>query len=81
MRKSSLLAALAVVALAGAPAAAREKPADAPKEKKICKKMTTTSSRIPAKRVCRTAAEWAQASSQEELDDAAARLRGVARSN
>lgn len=81
MRKSSLLAAFAVTLLAGGGAVAKEKPADAPKEKKICKSVKTSSSRIPAKKICKTEAEWAQASSQEELDDAAGRLRGMTRGN
>ena len=80
MPRLSLLAAAAAL-LAGGVAVAEEKPQKAPKEKKICKTTTTTSSRIPAKRVCRTAAEWAQRSNQEELDDAEARLRGMSRGN
>lgn len=80
MRKSSLLAAAAVWLLAGA-ATAREKPPEAPKQKKICKSVKTTSSRIAAKRICKTEAEWAQASAQEELDGAEGRLRGMSRGN
>ena len=79
MRKSSLLAA-AVALLAGA-AVAKEKPADAPKEKKICKSVKTTSSRIASKRVCKTAEEWARASGQEELDAASDKLSGMGRVN
>lgn len=81
MGKLSLLAAVAVTLLAGGVAVAEEKPAKAPKEKKICKVTKTSSSRIAAKKVCRTAAEWAQAPSQEDLDDAEARLRGMSRGN
>ncbi|HEX8526588.1 hypothetical protein [Allosphingosinicella sp.] len=81
MVKLSLLAAFAVAFLAGGAAVAKEKAAGAPKEKKICKATKTTSSRIPAKRVCKTEAEWAQGAGQEELDDAAARLRGIGRQN
>jgi hypothetical protein len=81
MGKLSLLAAFAVAFFAGGVAIAKEKAAEAPKEKKICKAMKTTSSRIAAKRVCKTQAEWAQGPSQEELDDAAARLRGAGRQN
>jgi Flp pilus assembly protein TadB len=80
MLKSSLSAATAIALLAGA-AVAKEKPADAPKEKKICKSVKTTSSRIASKRVCKTAEEWAQASSQEELDDSADKLSGMGRNN
>lgn len=81
MGKLSLLAAVAVILLAGGVAVAKEKANDAPREKKICKATKTSSSRIPAKKVCRTEAEWAQKSSQEDLDDAEARLRGMARGN
>lgn len=81
MGKSNLLAAVAATLLAGGVAVAKEKPQEAPKEKKICKATKTTSSRIPAKKVCRTAAEWAQASSQEDLDAAEGRLRGMTRGN
>lgn len=81
MGKLSLLAAVAVISLAGGVAVAKEKANDSPQEKKICKTTKTSSSRIPAKKVCRTEAEWAQKSSQEDLDDAEARLRGMARGN
>lgn len=81
MGKLSLLAAAAVTMLAGGIAVSKEKAEEAPKQKKICKVTKTTSSRIAAKRVCRTAAEWAQASNQEDLDDAEARLRAMSRSN
>jgi uncharacterized protein HemX len=80
MRKLSLLAALAALLIGGV-AVAKEKREQAPQQKKICKTTTTSSSRIPAKKVCRTEAEWAKASSQEELDDAAGRLRGMTRGN
>ena len=81
MGKLSLLAAIAVTFMAGQAAVAGEKAKDAPKEKKICKVTKTTSSRIAAKRVCKTQAEWAQGSNQEELDDAEARIRGMSRGN
>lgn len=80
MGHSRLFAAVAIVLLAGG-AAAKEKPADAPKEKKICKSVKTTSSRIASKRICKTAEEWARSSSQEELDAAADRLSGMGRNN
>lgn len=81
MVKLSLLAACAFIFVAGQAAVAKEKVRDAPAEKKICKVTKTTSSRIAAKRICRTAAQWAQASNQEDLDDAAAKLRGISRGN
>lgn len=79
MRKPNLLAAIAVISLAGGTAAAAEpKPAKAPKEKKICKGEAGSTSRIP-KKVCRTKAEWASMANQEDLDDSAGRLRGMSR--
>lgn len=81
MGKLSLLVAFAFTFMAGQVAVAKEKAKDAPGEKKICKVTKTTGSRIAAKRVCRTAAEWAQASNQEDLDDAAGKLRGMGRGN
>jgi hypothetical protein len=81
MRNFNMLAAIAAVLLAGAGAVAKEKPAEAPKEKLICKGETGSTSRIAKKKVCRTKAEWAQMSNQEDLDDAAARLRGMGRGN
>ncbi|HYI40905.1 MAG TPA: hypothetical protein VE053_11365 [Allosphingosinicella sp.] len=79
MGKLSLLAVIAFTFLAGGAAVAKEKASEAPKEKKICKTTRTTSSRIPAKKVCKTEAEWAQ--NQEDLDDAESRLRGMTRGN
>ncbi|MGZ8286687.1 MAG: hypothetical protein ACXW27_09775 [Allosphingosinicella sp.] len=81
MRKSNLLAAVAATLMIAGTALAKEKVEGAPKEKKICKAVKTSSSRIAAKRVCRTEAEWNSAASQEELDDAAAKLRGMSRGN
>jgi hypothetical protein len=79
MRKLNLLAAIAVISLAGGTAVAEEKPVKAPKEKKICKGDAGSTSRIAKKKVCRTKAEWASMSNQEDLDDSAARLRGASR--
>lgn len=81
MRKSNLLAAVAATLMIAGAAVAKGKAEETPKEKKICKAVKTSSSRIPAKKVCRTAAEWAQGPTQEDLDDAAARLRGMTRGN
>jgi len=83
MRKLNLLAAVAATLLIGGTAVAKdEKPADAPKEKKICKGEAGSTSRIAKKRVCRTKAEWAQMSTtQDDLDDAEGRLRGISRGN
>jgi hypothetical protein len=77
MRKLNLLAAIAVISLAGGTAVAKDdKPAGAPKEKKICKSDRMSTSRIP-KKICRTQAQWDGRTSQESLDDAAAKLRGM----
>ncbi|MGA9582721.1 MAG: hypothetical protein WBR13_12215 [Allosphingosinicella sp.] len=81
MRKLNLLAAVAIISLAGGTAAADPQPAKAPKEKKICKGDRTSTSRIAKKRVCRTKAEWASMANQEDLDDAGGRLRGMSRGN
>lgn len=80
MRKRDLLAAFAATLLVGGVAVAK-KTDGPPKEKKICKAVKTTSSRIAAKKICKTEAEWNSAASQDELDDAAGRLRGMARGN
>jgi hypothetical protein len=70
MRKVSLLAAMAVIALAGGTAAATgEKPVKAPKEKKICKGEVNSNSRIAKTRVCRTASEWAEHSEREASEN------------
>jgi hypothetical protein len=83
MLKLNLLAAIAATLLIGGTAVAKDETVKAPKEKKICRGQRTSTSRIPAKKVCRTQAEWNQASSntQEDLDDAAGRLRGMTRDN
>lgn len=82
MRNLNLLAAIAAISLAGGAAvAAEEKLAKAPKEKKICKGEVGSTSRIAKKRVCRTKAEWASMSNQEDLDDAADKLSAIGRGN
>jgi hypothetical protein len=81
MRKLNLLAAIAAVSLAGGAAvAADERPAKAPKEKKICKGDVESNSRIARKRVCRTKAEWESMSKDDDVDTAG-RLRGIDRGN
>jgi hypothetical protein len=76
MRKLSLLAAFAVTLTAGGPALAKEKGEGPRKEKKICKVDRESKSRIP-KKTCLTQAEWDARTSQEGLDDAANKLRGM----
>jgi hypothetical protein len=80
MRKLNLMAAVAATLLIGGTAVAKEKPEGAPtKEKKICKGDAGSTSRIAKTKVCRTKAEWAQMSNQEDLDDSAGKLRGMSR--
>jgi hypothetical protein len=76
MRKSNLLAAVAATLMIGGAALAKEKAEGARKEKKICKVDRESKSRIP-KKTCLTQAEWDLRTSQEQLDDAAAKLRGM----
>lgn len=80
MRKLNLLAAMAVLSLAGGTAVAEEKPAKPAKEKKICKGEATSGTRLAKKRVCKTRAEWDQQSNEEGFD-ADAKLRGRNRDN
>ena len=77
MRKLNLLAAVAATLLVGGTAIAKnDKPDHPPKEKKICRSDKLSTSRIP-KKICRTQAEWDGKNSQEDLDDAAGKLRGM----
>ncbi len=76
MRKSNLLAAVAAIVMIGGPALAKEKAEGPRKEKKICKVDRESKSRIP-KKTCLTQAEWDARTSQEGLDDAASKLRGM----
>ncbi len=76
MRNLNLIAALAATLMVGGVAVAKEK-ADRPaKEKKVCRSDRMSTSRIP-KKICRTQAEWDGRSTQEDLDDAASKLRGM----
>ena len=79
MRKLNLLAAIAAISLAGGVAVAKEKSGEAPKEKKICKGDPGSTSRIAKKKVCKTKADWARTSNQEDLDDGERKLRGMSR--
>ena len=78
MGKLSLLAAIALSLAAGGVAVAKEKAGGTPKDKKICKADRESKSRIP-KKTCLTEAEWALKSAQDDLDDAASRLRAQGR--
>lgn len=76
MLKLNLMASMAAILLVGGTAVAKEKPEGPRKEKKICKADRLSTSRIP-KKICRTQAEWDGKSSQEDLDSAAGKLRGM----
>ena len=76
MLKLNLLAAVAATLLVGGTAVAKDKPEGAPKEKKICRSDRMSTSRIP-KKICRTQAQWEGRNTQEDLDDAAGKLRGM----
>ena len=79
MIKVNLLAAAAAALLLGGTALAKdEKPAGAPKEKKICKGETSSTSRIAKTRICRTKAEWDELASQQS-ESTEAKLRGANR--
>jgi hypothetical protein len=79
MRNLNLLAAVAATLLVGGTAVAMEdKPAGAPKEKKICKADEDSTSRI-TKKICRTRAEWDRRSNREAQNDANAKLRRIDR--
>lgn len=79
MRKLNLLAAMALLSLAGGTAVAEEKPAKPAKEKKICKGEATSGTRLAKKRVCKTRAEWDQQSNDEGYDSNG--KRGMDRDN
>lgn len=79
MRKLNLLAAIAVISLAGGTAVAQENPAKPAKEKKICKGEAHSETRIARQRVCKTEAQWARESSPEGRN--AAKSRGMDRGN
>ncbi|MEA3010594.1 MAG: hypothetical protein QOJ91_2286 [Sphingomonadales bacterium] len=76
MLKLNLLAAVAATLLVGGTAVAKDKAEHAPKEKKICTTDRMSTSRIP-KKICRTQAELDRKNNQEDLDDAAGKLRGI----
>jgi len=81
MRRLNLLAAIAAISLAGGTGIAQEKPAKPAKEKKICRGEQDSTSRIAKKRICKTKAEWAETSNQQDMGDAENKLRGVSRGN
>ena len=81
MRKLNLLAAIAAISLAGGVGIAQEKPAKPAKEKKICRGEQNSTSRIAKKRICKTKAEWAESSNQQDIGDSENKLRGMSRGN
>jgi hypothetical protein len=81
MRKLNLLAAVAATLLVGGTAVAKDSKAEgAPKVKKICRGDPDSTTRIP-KKICRTKAEWEQATARGELDSATGRLGAISRGN
>jgi hypothetical protein len=72
MRHFNILAAVAATMLMGGVAIAKDKPEGASKEKKICRTEGDSTSRIAAKRICRTKAEWEGRSSETQRDAARA---------
>ena len=52
---------------AGPSAAAPAVQAEAKKERKVCKRLETSESRLGATRVCKTAAEWREEGSNVDL--------------
>lgn len=67
MRNFNIFAAVAATVLLGGMAGAKDKP-EAPKEKKICRTEGDSTSRIAARRICRTKAEWEQRSGETQRD-------------
>jgi hypothetical protein len=78
MRVINVLAAVAATMLVGGVAAAKDKPADSG-EKKICRTEMPAIGRIPAKRVCRTKAEWDSISAVSQRDSVRAVEAATAR--
>lgn len=76
MRSFNILAACAATLMLGGVAGAKDKPADKG-EKKICRIEMPAVGRIPAKKACRTKAEW-DAMSAEGQRDAARAMRSAA---
>lgn len=78
MRHFNILAAVAATMLAGGFAAAKDKPAQSG-EKKVCRTEMPAIGRIPAKRVCRTKAEWDAMSATSQRDSVRAVEAATAR--
>ncbi|HEU0099873.1 MAG TPA: hypothetical protein VFQ67_14005 [Allosphingosinicella sp.] len=69
MRIISIVAVVAATAMGSGVAIAKEK-SDAPGEKKVCRVEMPAVGRIPAKKVCRTKAEWELVSAEGQRDAA-----------
>ncbi len=71
-----MLTTLLLLALAGQQAEPTPPPA---KEKKVCRTEQATGSRLGAKRICKTRAEWDEiaADARKDVDNAAARLNAA----
>jgi hypothetical protein len=71
MRVINVLAAVAAISLAGGAAAAKDKPAENG-AKKICRTVMPAVGRIPAKKDCRSQAEWEAMSAESQRNAARA---------
>lgn len=80
MRNPTMLAAVAAMLLAGGVAVAKDRPAEAPKAKMICRGEADLGSRLQRKQVCLTKAEWDQMA-VEERGGSKGSLRGSGRGN
>jgi hypothetical protein len=70
MRHFNIMAAVAATLLVGGIASAKDK-SEEPKEKKICRILEDSTSRIGAKRICRTKAEWGETSEDRRSSERA----------
>jgi hypothetical protein len=78
MRVINLLAAVAATMVVGGAATAKDQPANNG-EKKVCRTVMPAVGRIPAKRECRTKAEWEAATNASQRDAARAVEASTAR--
>jgi hypothetical protein len=69
MRIFSILAVVAATAMSGGVAVAKEKSADSA-DKKVCRIEMPAVGRIPAKKTCRTKAEWEMVIAESQRDAA-----------
>ena len=63
----ALIAFLLLTAAGSPDASPTDQGPDAEREQKICKRETTTATRVVGKRICRTAAQWAEEEEKGQL--------------